>query len=299
MRVLTDDDARQLSPAQAVAAMREVLLAHARGEYLSPPRTSTNVGPQRVMFGAGGTSDGAIGLRVSGTAASSLEHVTLTWTASGELDAVIVGNEIGARRTGSVAAVAADLLARPGPVRVGILGSGRNGWAQVWALSGARPIVELSVFSPNPNHRQEFARRARDELDLKASAVATAREAAEDHDVIVLCTTSTRPVIEADWVRDGTHVTSVGPKSSTSHETPEALLGRLEQVVSDAPDELLSPVSDLAGVPLVSLGSLLAAGSSEHREDLVSLFLYSGLGGSDAAYGQAVARLALDDGSPR
>ncbi|HVB07031.1 MAG TPA: hypothetical protein VNF07_12370 [Acidimicrobiales bacterium] len=290
MRILTDDDALALTPAEAVAAMREALLAHERGEYHSPPRLSLNVGDVRLILGAGGDGERGVGLRVAGPANAPLEHLTVTWTPQGAIDAVIVGNEIGARRTGAVAAVAADLLARPGALRVGLLGSGRNGWAQIWGLTGAREVAALSVFSPNPAHREAFAARARDELSLDAVAVGSAREATDAMDVVILCTTSREPVIEADWVAPRAHVTSIGAKTTSAHEAPAELLVRTRRVVSDAPDDLTSPLSELAGLPLVALGRLLGEGVPARGDDEVSLFLYCGLGGADAAYGQAVAR---------
>jgi ornithine cyclodeaminase len=270
--------------------MREMLIAHANGAYLSPPRVSMMFGPERVLFSAGGNLDGAIGLRVSGTAASHLEHVAVSWLASGEIEAVILGNEIGARRTGAVAAVAADLLARPGEIRVGLIGSGRNGWAQIWALTGARPIQDLSIFSPTVEHRERFAERARIELGLSAQAVSSAKEAVVGMDVVILCTTSRNPVLEADWIQDGAHVTSIGAKTASAHEVPAQLLRRLSRAVSDALDEIDEPVTDLGEIPLVSLGTLLLAGQSRRGPEEVSLFLYAGLGASDAYFVQAVAK---------
>src|SRR5487761_1928713 len=145
MRVLGDLDVRRLGAREAVAAMREMLVAYADGDFQSPPRASMRLGAQRLLVGAGASPEGALGVRVSGPAASSLEHVMICWLATGEIDAVIVGNDIGARRTGAVAAVAADTFAPGGPVEVGIVGSGRNGWAQIWGLTGVREItVRLS-----------------------------------------------------------------------------------------------------------------------------------------------------------
>jgi alanine dehydrogenase len=292
MRLLGSDDVARLRADVAVRAMQTVLRSHAEGTYLSPPRLSMGFGDNRVLFGAGGAPDGAIGLRVSGTAASPLEHVTISWLPSGEIEALIVGNELGARRTGAVSAVATDLLAVPGEVRVGILGSGRNGWAQVWGITGIRPVSQLLVYSPTDSHRRDFAERARSELGLDARAVESPREAVEEMDVVILCTTSREPVIEGAWVHDGAHVVSIGPKSSTAHEAPPELLERMSRVVSDAPDEIATPFSDLAKLPLVSLGSLLLSPESARLAGEVSLFLYSGLGGADAAFARAVAESA-------
>jgi len=272
--------------------MRVALRSHAGGGYLSPPRLSMTFGESRVLFGAGGAPDGSMGLRISGTAASPLEHVTVTWLPSGEVEAIIVGNELGARRTGAVSAVATDLLALPGAVRVGILGSGRNGWAQVWGLAGVRLVSELLIYSPTSDHRTAFAERARNELGLDARAVGSARDAVEGADVVILCTTSRAPVMESAWVKEGAHVASIGAKSSRAHEAPAELLERMSRVVSDAPDEIASPFPDLAGLPMVALGDLLAAPESSRLPGEVSLFLYSGLGGADAAFARAVARTA-------
>jgi alanine dehydrogenase len=292
MQVLSDRDVRALPAAEAVAAVRGALIGFAKGELHSPPRTGAQLGGQRVLFGGGGRDGGPIGLRVSGTATSPLEHVTLSWAADGTLEAVIVGNELGARRTGSVCAVAADLLAEPGPLEVGIVGSGRNGWTQIWALSAVREIRELAIYSPTEENRKRFAKRSRTELGLKASAVDSARAAVEGKGLVILCTTATAPVIESAWVRDRAHVTSVGPKSTTVHEVPEQLLARVPYIVSDAPNELSSPVSDLAGLPRHSLGELLLGEPPSRGLSEVSLFLVSGLGVTDAAYAAAVAARA-------
>ncbi len=295
MRILSDEDALALGPAEAVAAMREALIAP-RGASTSPRRASTTIGDTRLLFGAGGSAAHGVGLRISGPATAPLEHLTVTWRPDGEIDAIILGNEIGARRTGGSIGGAGDLLAEAGPLRVGIVGSGRNGWAQVWALTGVREVAELAIFSPTEAHRERFAARACDELGLAARAVEQPRDAVEAMDLVILCTTSREPVIDATWVRDGAHVTSIGAKSTAAHELPEELLGRVERAVSDAPDELSAPVSDLAGLPMLSLGSLLIDGAPTRRDGAVSLFFYSGLGGSDAAYGQALAaRAALAD----
>jgi alanine dehydrogenase len=269
--------------------MREALRSHAAGTFFSPARLSMTLGDTRVLFGAGGAPDGAMGLRISGPAASPLEHVTVTWLPSGEVDAVILGNEIGARRTGAVSALAADLLAAPGSLRVGILGSGRNGWAQIWGLTGIRPVEQLLIYSPTASHRTQFAERAGSELGLDARAVETAQEAVVGADIVILCTTSRTPVMESAWVKDGAFVASIGPKTSTAHEAPAELLERMSRVVSDAPDEIVSPLSDLGHLPLVSLGELLITPRSSLPAGEVSLFLYSGLGGADAAFARAVA----------
>jgi alanine dehydrogenase len=69
-----------------------------------------------------------------------------------------------------------------------------------------RGLADARVFSPTPENREGFARRAEAELGMSATACDTAQEAVADTDLVILATRSERPVIEAGWIRRGTHV---------------------------------------------------------------------------------------------
>jgi ornithine cyclodeaminase/alanine dehydrogenase-like protein (mu-crystallin family) len=71
--------------------------------------------------------------------------------------------------------------------------------------------------------------------------------------------------MESAWVKDGAYVASIGAKSSSAHEAPAELFERMSLVVSDAPDEIVSPFSELASLPLVSLGELLTTPESRRK----------------------------------
>jgi alanine dehydrogenase len=130
---------------------------------------------------------------------------------------------------------------------------------------------------------EAFASRVEWELELQAVPCASAEEAVADADLVVLATRSERPVIEADWIRPGTHVSTVGPKLASAHEAPTDPAERAAAVVSDSPDQAAA-----YGEPfftpraLIHLGAVVA-GDQPGRTDDGDIILYcsTGLAGSE------------------
>ncbi len=140
MNVLSDEQVRaELTPAVAVAAARTALVDSYRGLLASPPRLYAQPGEAALVFTAGGYPTRSIGFRVYGTWPGDSDQAVLVWDSAGRLSGCIVGTELGARRTGALGAAAVDALARPEASVVGVIGSGRQAWTQLWALTGVVP----------------------------------------------------------------------------------------------------------------------------------------------------------------
>src|SRR5690606_25152985 len=101
---------------------------------------------------------------------------------TGDLAGLVQGSELGARRTGAIGAVAADVLARPDARTLGLVGAGRQAFAHVWALRAVRPLEEVRVFSRTPERREAFARRVAEELGVRCTPVDDARTAVTEAD---------------------------------------------------------------------------------------------------------------------
>ena len=150
-----------------------------------------------------------------------------------------------------------------------------------------RSLREVRVHSRDRGRRERFAHRCRAELDLAASPVGEAREAVEEADLVVLATNSGTPVIEADWVRPGSHVTTVGPKETGRHECPVALAARAGLIATDSLDQVdrYAHPYFLTGTPdrarMVSLAAVQAGEVA--RPDATTLFCSVGLAGTDVA----------------
>lgn len=284
MRVLTDDDVRGAPAAVVVDAAREALIQAGRGELTGPPRVRIELGDVDYVYTAGALADRTSGFRVYRAGHPAGDQLVAVWAADGHLAGLVVGEELGVRRTGALGAVAADVLARPDATTVAVVGSGGQAWSQLWALTVVRDITQVRVFSPNTTHRQVFAARARAELHLAASAVDDAASAVREADIIILATRSTTPVISAADVAAGTHLTTVGPKFRSGHETPAELVAAAAIVTCDSPQQAAAyPEPFFTGsAPLVSLSDVLlgAIPGRQHRRD-ITMHCSVGLAGSE------------------
>ena len=79
---------------------------------------------------------------------------------------VTMQDALGALRTGAASGIATKYLANEGAATLGVLGSGRQARTQVEAVSRVRPIREVKVFSPTPEHRERFCRDLEESLKI-------------------------------------------------------------------------------------------------------------------------------------
>jgi alanine dehydrogenase len=291
--LLNDHDVRAyLDPATAVDAVRAALLASYRGALHAPPRVRADLGDGDLVFTAGQLDSlGVFGFRAYDTFADQEQLVAVWGREDGRLQVLVYGNELGARRTGAIGAVAVDLAARPGPIRLGLAGSGTQAWTQLWAITAVREIAKVTVTARHPEHAAAFAERAASELGVVASPAATVEETVRDRDVVIVATNSGVPVLEAGWISPGTHVSTVGPKTVSRHEVPAALGERAGAILTDSAAQLAAyPEPHLfAGQPVSDLGAVIAgAATARSSPEQITVFCSVGLAGTEVAVAAAL-----------
>lgn len=105
--------------------------------------------------------------------------------------------------------IGAKHLARPDARVLGLLGSGWQAEGQVEAFCAVRPLEIIRVYSPNPEHRADFARRTSERLGRPVVAVASAEEAVRDADIIAAATNTLDPILRQEWIRPGVHLSCI------------------------------------------------------------------------------------------
>src|SRR5688572_16088525 len=172
MLLLTEADVRVLLPMEdLIDAMESALAAYSTGRVQQPVRTVMEVGASRAVFGlmpAFVPDARALGAKLvtvfAGNAAAGLPThlatIILFDSETGALRAVMDGRYITEARTAAVSAVSAKLLAREDASTLAIIGSGVQAHSHLEALSLVRPLKEVRVWSPTPQHRQRFAEDA-------------------------------------------------------------------------------------------------------------------------------------------
>jgi ornithine cyclodeaminase len=262
--ILSDTDvARSCTASRSIAVMRRALHAHGEGRLSAPPRTYNDIAPGRLVYTAGALEGLVHGVRIYDHADS--EQVVAVWDSpSRRLAAVILGAELGRRRTGAIGAVAIDALARSDATTLGIIGTGHQAWTQVWAATAVRNWSHIKVYSRNSYWRERFAARCREQLLVDAEPVANPRTAFRHRDAMIIATNSPTPVFDTAWLEPGMHITSVGPKSLSAHEVPLDLLDRVDLAVTDSLAQVhgyAEPYA-LSTRRMVELGAILTGGAT-------------------------------------
>jgi len=142
------------------------------------------------------------------------------WDADGRLLGLVVGDELGARRTGALGAVAVDALARPEADIVGVIGTDRQAWTQLWALTAVRDLTQVRVHSPNEQRRRTFAVRAHDELGLVVTPTVDAASAIRNAGIVVLARTSHRTLPGEISRGAARHLSGRAPRGAVSSPSP-------------------------------------------------------------------------------
>jgi len=224
---------------------------------------------------------------------------------TGRPRSMLDGEAITTARTPAASVVAALALARPGSHIVAVLGCGTQGRAHARALAHSLPVAEVRMWSPRPEERERVAAELASELGTKVIAAGTASDAVGGAGIVVTATTSSEPVLRADWIEAGTTVLGVGSFAPDRREVGDDLMRRADAVVVDHLDTALAQAGPivhavssgaLTAQRIISLGEVLTGSRPGRASDRDIIFYNSvGLGIQDAA----AARLVLDRAEAR
>jgi len=136
--------------------------------------------------------------------------VMLFSTQTGELLAILNDGLIQQLRVGATSGVAARYLAREDASVLGMIGSGTQARSHARAFMAVRPLKQIKVYSPNPEHRRAYAEEVARVLEVDVVPVESAQAAMQGADIVSPCTSALEPVAEAEWLGPGAHVGGAG-----------------------------------------------------------------------------------------
>jgi ornithine cyclodeaminase/alanine dehydrogenase-like protein (mu-crystallin family) len=226
------DVERLLDPAALMAALADGFRSLADGQVTAPERNELPMHGEAFLLGMPGHRRGGhmtvkvvtvFESNLQRGLASHLATIGLYDADTGACVAFMDGTYITALRTSAAAALAADLLARPDARTATIIGAGVQGEHHLRVLPLVRELDEIRIASKDPADAERLAER-----HPGARAVSDVEGAVRDSDIVALATHAGSPVIEAEWVRPGTHVSSIGYRPPAGELPPElARDGRL------------------------------------------------------------------------
>jgi len=183
---------------------------------------------------------------------------------------------ITAMRTAGCAALSVRHLSRPDARVLAIVGGGVQGEAHLRLCPRVRNFEEIRVAS---YFHEDAVRLAR--AHPRARATASTEEAIRGADVVCLCSSSSTPVFDVDWISKGAHISSVGYAPPGS-ELPRDIVARARLVVESRRSFEPPPAGcgELAGLDPATgtdLGDILL-GRSPGRRDDDELTLFKSMG---------------------
>ena len=155
-------------------------------------------------------------------------------TRTGMVEALLLDNGyLTDVRTAAAGAVAAKYLARADSRHAAILGAGVQGGLQLEALTLVRNIESATIWARNPDKGEARAEELSTGLGIKVTASPDIATATADADIIVTTTPSTRPLLMAEHLRAGQHITAMGSDSEHKNEIDPAIIGDKAQYFCD------------------------------------------------------------------
>ncbi len=300
-RVLTDADVeRSLTMDAAVGAMEGAFLEMAQGTLVAPPRFSLDSPDGSLVFTPGAATGSAhsIGFRVydtfahPGTAHRPPQLVAVFDSRDGTFEGLVIGSLIGAWRTGAIGGVAIKHMARLGASRLTVIGAGFQARTQVAAAFAVRAFRQVIVCGRTAEHAERFRAEIAARYGVETRACDSVEGAVAGADVVLCATTSTSPVLEHGWLRPGTHVSTIGPKTADAHELPGDIAKICSVIATDSPEQLthyghpyfIEDVARIAG-----LADIVAGRVPGRRSDAdVTLFCSVGLAGTEVVLARAL-----------
>lgn len=143
---------------------------------------------------------------------------------TGEIKAVMDGENLTVRRTAGTSALASRFLSRQSSRCLLVMGAGALAPYVIGAHAAVRPIDQVLLWARRPEAADALATRVTDSLGLRAEVVHSLPAALERADIVSTITTATDPILPGRHVRPGTHVDLIGGFTPKMREADDELM---------------------------------------------------------------------------
>lgn len=221
------------------------------------------------------------------------------------LACVMDGSLITGLRTGASGAVSVRALARKDAKTIASIGTGNQARMQIRAIREVMEIERIHAWSRTPDTLSRFKADIESELGIPVVIAGSKREAVEQADVLVTTTRGKGPLVEAGWVKPGTHIVAIGSDQQGKQELDPEIF-RNAKIVNDSIDqctekgETWHPLSrgiirkDEIHAEIGEI--LLGAKPGRENDGEVTIFDSTGMAIQDATTATKIHRNAIDRG---
>lgn len=194
-------------------------------------------------------------------------------------------------RTAAAGAVAARHLAPAAVTTAGVLGGGVQARLQIEAAHLVRPFSRVLVWARRPEAAAACAADIAARLGVEAT-VAPAETVVRESQLVVTTTPAREPILKADWLHPGLHITAMGSDQGGKCEIEPAAIARADLYVCDrvSQAERLGELRSARAAGVLAdrdppeLGAIVAGLVPSRRSDTeITLCDLTGTGAQDTA----------------
>lgn len=314
MLIVSEERARELmTEAAGFDAVEAVFAAMSRGDAVNFPVIREAIGHADALYGFKSGFDRAgltLGLKSGGYWPGNMDQglsnhqstVFLFDPNTGRPSAMIGGNYLTAIRTAAASAVSIKYLSRPDSKTLGMVGAGHQSHFQIRAAVAQRPFERVVAWNFHPEMLDGLEETVRD-LGLKFDRMERP-DLCGAADVIITITSSQSRLLQADWIRPGTHLACMGTDTKGKMEVDKHLvagaslftdeiaqsvtIGECQHAVAEGliTKEAITPIGDVIN----------GAHDGRLSAEEVTLFDGTGVGLQDLAVAGAVVKIAEESG---
>lgn len=146
---------------------------------------------------------------------------------------VMDGSLITGLRTGAAGAVSVKALARKNSRKVTSIGTGNQARMQIRAINEVMNIEEIHAWDNFPDTLAKYKTDIEGEFGIPVIMARSKKEAVEQADILITTTRGTGSLVEAEWVKPGTHIVAIGTDQQGKQELDPEIF-RHAKIVNDS-----------------------------------------------------------------
>jgi alanine dehydrogenase len=144
---------------------------------------------------------------------------------------IMDGSLITGLRTGASGAVSVKALARKNARTIASIGTGNQARMQIRAINEVMKIEEIHAWSRTSNTLSKYKTDIEREFGIPVIVASSKKDAVEQADILITTTRGKGDLVEADWVKPGTHIVPIGTDQRGKQELDPELFRNAKIVV--------------------------------------------------------------------
>jgi ornithine cyclodeaminase/alanine dehydrogenase len=239
-----DEVKRLIGMAEVIGAVEEAYKAFNSDQVEQPDYIGIDLPPPRgeIDFKLGyykanevismkASSGGFINNPTAHGVPSGMATIFLFDAKSGALICVMDGSLILGLRTGASGAVSVKALARKNARTIASIGTGNQARMQIRAINEIMKIEEIHAWDNNRDTLSKYKTDIESEFGIPVIAASSKKEAVEQADILITTTRGKGSLVEADWVKPGTHIVAIGTDQQGKQELDPEIFRNAKIVV--------------------------------------------------------------------